>query len=115
MLARAGGAAAESAVGAALAAEGWVVLARNLRTAAGEIDLVAQRGDVLTFVEVKARPTHHEAAFALSARQQRRLLRAAEAALALHPHWMRSEIRFDVFLVDAAGRIARLENAFGES
>jgi putative endonuclease len=38
-----------------LEAEGYVVLARNWRCARGEIDLVAQAGQVLVFVEVKTR------------------------------------------------------------
>lgn len=87
------------------------MLARNLRTPAGEIDLIAARAEVLVFAEVKARPTHYEAAFALSARQQRRLYQAAEAALAQHPEWARPAIRFDVFLVDKGGHIARIRDA----
>jgi putative endonuclease len=34
---------------------GFVVLARNVRTRRGEIDLIARRGGVLAFVEVKTR------------------------------------------------------------
>ncbi len=38
-----------------LQSEGYVILARNWRCSRGEIDLVAQAGDVLVFVEVKTR------------------------------------------------------------
>ncbi len=38
-----------------LAAHGFVILARNWRCAAGEIDLVARDGETLVFVEVKTR------------------------------------------------------------
>lgn len=109
------GHAAEGEVAARLEAEGWSVLARNLRTPAGEIDLIACRGDVLIFVEVKLRPTHYDAAFAFTLRQQRRLLRAAEAALALHPHWARTRMRFDVFLIDAKGGMVCIPDALRES
>ncbi len=36
-----------------LASKGWKILVRNYRTARGEIDLIAEDGDVLVFVEVK--------------------------------------------------------------
>jgi len=103
---------AEALAEAALAAEGWTILARRLRTGAGEIDLVAERMGLLAFIEVKARPSLVEAAFALAPRQQARLLAAAEAALAAHPGWGGSGIRFDVMLVDAGGRVRRIADAF---
>jgi putative endonuclease len=103
---------AEQAAAEALIAEGWTVLARRLRTGAGEIDLVASRGRQLAFVEVKCRPSLAEAAQALSPRQQGRLMAAAEAALAAHPEWNESEIRFDLIAVDTHGRARRIADAF---
>tara|TARA_Y100001958_G_C20731290_1_gene224126 strand:- start:59 stop:205 length:147 start_codon:yes stop_codon:yes gene_type:complete len=41
------------------------IVARNLRLPGGEIDLVAKRGNLLIFVEVKYRP-HRAAALAPS-------------------------------------------------
>ena len=38
---------------------GYAILARRHRTRHGEIDIVAKDGDVLVFVEVKARATAH--------------------------------------------------------
>ena len=55
----------------ALAADGWTILARRLRTAAGEIDLVAERNGLLALVEVKARPSLAGAAIALGAHSAR--------------------------------------------
>ena len=34
--------------------EGYRILSRNFRTRYGEIDLIAQKGEILAFVEVKA-------------------------------------------------------------
>jgi len=105
------GLAAERAAVAALQADGWNVLGQRLRTPAGEIDLVARRGDLIAFIEVKCRPTLNQAAFALGARQSRRLLLAAECLLAARPDWQSSALRFDVLLVDAAGRVRRITDA----
>jgi putative endonuclease len=103
---------AEQAACAALVADGWTVLGTRLRTPVGEIDLVARRADLLAFIEVKARPSLTEAAWALTARQRQRLLLAAEALLAANPAWQAASMRFDVMLVDAAGKVRRVADAF---
>ena len=110
--AQASGVGAEGAACAALEADGWTVLARRLRTGAGEIDIVAEREGLLVFAEVKSRPDLAEAAAALGPRQQARLLAAGEAALAANPGWGRAGVRFDVLLVDRAGRVRRVADAF---
>lgn len=110
--AEARGRAAEDRAAAALAAEGWQVLARRVRTPAGELDLVAEREGLLAFVEVKARGSLAGAAFALGARQRARLLAAAECWLAAHPGHGAGGMRFDLLLVDAEGRLRRIADAF---
>lgn len=110
--AQARGLGAEQAACAALEAEGWAVLGRQLRTPAGEIDIAAERDGVLALVEVKSRPDLTTAAFALSARQRGRLLAAADILLAAHPGWGAAGVRFDVMLVDGAGRVRRIADAF---
>lgn len=110
--AHAGGVAAEAAACAALVADGWTVLGRRLRTPAGEVDLVADRDGLIAFVEVKRRRTLAGAAFALGARQQARLLAAAEILLAANPAWGHAGVRFDVLLVDAGGTVRRIADAF---
>ena len=103
---------AEQAACAALAREGWAVLARRLRTEAGELDVLAERDGILAIIEVKARPTLADAAAALSQRQQARLLAAAEIVLAAHPDWGANGVRFDLLVVDAAGAVRRISDAF---
>lgn len=101
---------AEDLVAEQLLAAGYTILAQRMRTKAGEIDLVAADARRLIFVEVKARPCFTEAAYAVSARQQARLLAAAGVALAMHPEWAREEMRFDVALI-AGGAVQMIEDA----
>ena len=110
--AHASGIAAEESACAAVRAEGWTILARRLRTKAGELDVVAEKAGLLAVIEVKARPTLAEAAVALSFRQRSRLLAACDIMLAEHPDWGANGVRFDVLLVDAAGRVRRIADAF---
>lgn len=92
--------------------EGWHVLARRARTKAGELDLVAEREGLLAFIEVKARATLADAAWALRPAQRARLLAGADAWLAGNPGHGAAGIRFDVMLVDPAGRVRRVADAF---
>ncbi|MGI4810839.1 MAG: YraN family protein [Janthinobacterium lividum] len=106
------GVAAETMASDALEAAGWVIKARRHRTAAGEIDLIAEHAGLLAFIEVKARPTLAGAAWSLGPKQRARLLAAAEIVIAEHPDWGPAGMRFDVLLVDAAGSVRRIEDAF---
>ena len=103
---------AEDAAAAALEQDGWTILARRLRTPAGEIDLIVEREGLLAIVEVKARPCLAEAAASVSPRQQARLVAAADIVLAEHPAWGAHGVRFDLLLVDAAGVVRRISDAF---
>jgi len=106
------GRSAEAAAQAALELDGWRILARRLRTSAGEVDLVAEKAGLLAIVEVKARRGLADAAAALSDRQQARLISATEIILADHPEWGENGVRFDLLLVDAAGVVRRIADAF---
>jgi putative endonuclease len=101
---------AEARALAALEADGFSEIARRVRTPAGEIDLVVQRAGLLVFVEVKARATLSEAAFALGPRQQVRLLAAGECWMAANPGHGAAGVRFDLLLVDGAGAVRRIQD-----
>ena len=64
-----------------LLAKGYRIRERNFRTAAGEIDIVAEANGVLAFVEVKCRrgSSMGTAAESLSPAKQRRMVEMAEA------------------------------------
>jgi len=93
------GLSAESRAALLLIAKGFRIAARRFKCPLGEIDLVARRRQLLIFVEVKARERLDDAAEAVTPRQQRRIVAAAEAWLAYHPEDMACDMRFDVVLV----------------
>src|SRR6516162_10412713 len=93
------GLSAESRAAADLMAKGYRILAKRFRTPHGEIDLVAKRRNLITFVEVKARATLDEAAYAVTPRQRARIIDAAQAWLMAHPEHAELELRFDAMLI----------------
>jgi putative endonuclease len=93
------GLSAESRAAALLLAKGYRVLAKRFRTPHGEIDLVARRRNLVAFVEVKARATLDDAAFAVTPRQQARIINAAQAWLMAHPEYAQFDLRFDAILI----------------
>ena len=83
-----------------LETRGYRIIARNVRADRVEIDLIARRGSLLVFIEVKTRraTAHGVAAEAVDSRKQRRLRRGARAWLATNPAEGRGarRRRFDV-------------------
>jgi putative endonuclease len=98
---------------------GYRILARNHRTRWGELDLIAERRDVLAFVEVKTRRASGGAGTpfeAVTRRKQTQVRRMASSWLATvsdRPH--ADHLRFDVIgvTVDGAGRLLELEHREG--
>ncbi len=107
------GLAAEEAAARRYARAGCAILDRRWRGAGGEIDLVARDGGVLVFVEVKRGGSFARAAERLGKRQRARLCASAEEYLGQAPGGLLTEMRFDVALVNGAGEVSVLENAFG--
>jgi len=93
------GLSAEARAAVLLLLKGFRIVARRWRGPIGEIDIVARRGRLLAFVEVKARDTLDDAAEAVGPEQQRRIALAAAAWLASHPQDRERDIRFDVVLI----------------
>jgi putative endonuclease len=93
------GVSAEALAAAYLMAKGYRILAKRFRTPYGEIDIVARRWNLLAFVEVKARASLDEAAYAVTPRQQQRIIAAAQAWLMAHPEHAEFDLRFDAVLI----------------
>ena len=111
----------EEQTGRYLRKHGYTLLASGFRCRMGEIDLIAQKNDVLAFVEVKLRKS---AAFApartaVTGPKQERIRITAAQYLAQHPELAQMRCRFDVAEVYAPmgmetpkPEICYLENAF---
>jgi putative endonuclease len=93
------GISAEARAAALLMAKGYRILARRFRTPHGEIDIVARRRNLLAFVEVKARNSLDDAAYAVTPRQQARIIAAAQIWLMAHPEHAEYDLRFDAMLI----------------
>lgn len=84
---------------ALLRLKGYRILARRYHARGGEIDVIAARGDVIAFVEVKHRGQMDAARTSISLEKRRRLTRAIRHWLAGHPAAAQKILRGDaVFL-----------------
>ena len=97
------GALAERLAETYLSRQGLQVVARNVRSRWGEIDLVALDGESLVFVEVRMRsdPRYGGAAASISRAKQQRLIHTADWFLAHGGKgWLGRPCRFDVVLME---------------
>src|SRR3972149_2826869 len=83
---------------------GYAVLDRRYRTRHGEIDIVAEDGDTVVFIEVKARATAERgtAAEAVTVQKQRKLIAMATDYLSRR-HLTDRRCRFDVVAINGIG------------
>ena len=106
------GLAAEGAVERQYEGGGRQIAARRWRGRWGEIDLIAREGETVVFVEVKKAATHAQAAERIGWRQVQRIWAAAQEFLDGEPRRGLTDVRFDVALVDALGRVEIRQNAY---
>jgi putative endonuclease len=95
--------------------KGYRILKRRFRSGQGEIDLIAKRGHVVAFVEVKYRANIDAAIESVSERQRRRVTGAASAFIAQHPKYAKLTSRFDIIVVTNALLPRHLLNAWSAS
>ncbi len=93
---------------------GMQIIARNVRTREGEIDLIAQDGEMLAFVEVKTRRGTKYGApeEAITPRKQLQLVRLAEAFVSSEPGFANRDWRIDVVAIelDRTGKVVRINH-----
>ncbi|MFQ5563120.1 MAG: YraN family protein [Parvularculaceae bacterium] len=94
-----------------LSLKGFAILERRFRAGGGETDLIARRGRLLVFVEVKRRASLDDAVFAVTPRGRRRIEAAARAYLSRRPVLADADIRYDIMAV-AGLRLRHLPGAW---
>lgn len=94
-----------------LRAKGWQILDRRVKTPAGEIDLVARRGKVVAFVEVKWRRRSADLDHAVD---EYRLSRVAAAVEAVAHRYAQGgeDIRIDLILLAPGSFPRHIANAW---
>ena len=94
--------------------KGFKIIARNIREKFAEIDIIAQDGETLCFIEVRTRTddTLGHPAQTVTPQKQRTIRRAAEAYL-VRNNIQPMPMRFDVAtIVWSTGEYQYFENAF---
>ena len=92
--------------------KGYRILARRYKTPVGEIDIVARRGRMIAFVEVKFRRSMPEALESLTPAMKNRIVNAARHFIAAYPAYVDYGMRFDLFAISGAFSFRHLDNAW---
>lgn len=94
---------------------GYRIIAMRYRTPVGEVDIIARKGRLLVFAEVKARADLSTALEAVTPRMRTRISRAANYFLAQHSEFSALTMRFDLIAVASPFRWRHLDNAWRPS
>jgi putative endonuclease len=105
----------ESRVASYLTDRGFTILARNYAKQYGEIDIIASKGDVVAFVEVKTRSYHYlNPEEIITPSKQKKIIMTAQSFIACQ-NYDDKTYRFDVAFVtviDKTMSIEYIDNAF---
>lgn len=103
----------EIKAGQYLEKQGFIILEHSFACKGGEIDLIAQQGEQLHFIEVKARKNtlHGHPSEFVTPTKQKRIIKCAQIYLLKHPQYQHWGMQFDVIsFIDE--KIEWLPNAF---
>ncbi|MEO0348035.1 MAG: YraN family protein [Pseudomonadota bacterium] len=91
---------------------GYRIIKQRYLTKLGEIDIVATKGSMISFVEVKTRISHEQCLFALSKRQQYRIYHAGEYFLQQYPDYIGYDVSLDLIGINHQGKAIHFANAW---
>jgi putative endonuclease len=116
MMKKALGAKGEQLAADFLRRRGYEVIARNFRYDRGEIDIIAKKGELISFCEVKTRTSnaYGSGEDAVNSRKQEQIRKVAQGYI-LEQALEGYEFRFDVVVVEMKRnetKIRIIENAF---
>ncbi|HWU64730.1 MAG TPA: YraN family protein [Ensifer sp.] len=92
--------------------KGYHIAAMRYRTRGGEIDIIARKGDLVVFVEVKARRSLQAGIDAVSFEAQRRIHAASAHWLSRQPDFARISARYDILVISPFRLPKHIKNAF---
>lgn len=104
---------AENVAALWLQLKGYKILERRYKTPVGEIDLIIKKGNLVSFVEVKARATKTGALESLTPAMRQRIERAALHYISQHGG--NCDMRFDLVTVVPPFFIHHLDNAWQQA
>lgn len=95
---------------------GWSVVARNFRGRRGEIDIIAQRGEILAFVEVKTlnRYICEDLQHVVNWRKCHTIIETSKLFIAMNRKYNQYRIRYDLMLIQGNVCVSHMEGAFVE-
>lgn len=95
---------------------GYRILARNYVKGrgvyAGELDIVAQKGRTLVFVEVKQRQRLEQAFYAITPKQRERIIYGAQNFIKFNPQYKGYDVRFDAVFICLPFTVKHIANAW---
>ena len=92
---------------------GYEILVRNFHARCGEIDIIAKKDSVISFVEVKRRCSHYFSLSEVITRsKQRKIAQTARIFIAQQKSNLLCGYRFDVALIEKGAAIVYVEHAF---
>jgi putative endonuclease len=105
----------EEQAAAALEASGMKIIAKNIRSMYGEVDIVAMEGETIVFVEVKAWSAYglEDLQYSIDLRKQRKIIKTAKFFISENRKYSKMAIRFDV-VFGKENSISHIASAFME-
>ncbi len=97
---------------------GYKILEKNYRTRRGEIDLIAEKNGVLSFVEVKSwrKEGLEDLEYSIDVKKRKNIINTSKSYLLGLKENLYRYINYDIIFIDkTAGEIEFLENAFTET
>ena len=82
-----------------LLCKGYRILKHRYKLSGGEIDIIAKRGNKISFVEVKTRKSEEKCQIAITPWQLHRIRNASQFFLKNHPKYLSCDLNYDVILV----------------
>ncbi len=79
--------------------KGYRILKHRYELRGGEIDIIAKRGNKISFIEVKTRKSEEKCQIAITPQQLYRIRNASQFFLKNHPKYLNCDFSYDVILV----------------